>query len=202
MLAATELGMASAARLFVRQVAVSGGDDLVAELAADLGRDFPVLGCIATRWIGGDQGADPRPAGVLKAMNGLARMLVVGLETTWLDTLLPACRGLTVGLLRDDGLPTADFRRMLANYDGLAVGVELAELQRWAGRRSGLVCFVYGSDGHVVHVPAAWMRVSGADVRAQFATLVGWNILGSAMELYPRWLAETHQGDFSSLIDP
>lgn len=200
MLAAAELGMASAARLFVRRVAATGGDDLVAELAEGLGREFPVLGCIAARWLAGDRGDEPRTADVLAALRGLDRVLVVGLEATWLDALLPACRGVEVGLLRGDIAAAADFRRVLANYDGLAVGVDLGELQRWAGRRSGLLCFVYGSDGHVVHVPAAWMRVSGPDVRARFAALVGWNILGPAMELYPRWLAEAGVGDFSGLI--
>lgn len=180
-LASAELGPASAARLFVRE--------------------FPVLGCVAARWLAGDRGAAPDPGPLLAALKGLTRVLVVGLEADWLDVLLPACRDLEVGLLRGE-FAAADFRRALANYDGLAVAVELGDLQRWAGRRSGLLCFVYGSDGHVAHVPGTWMRVSGPDVRAQFAVLVGWNILGAAMELYPRWLAEAHLEDFSQLVDP
>ena len=202
LLAASELGMASAAHLFVRETAASGGDELVSAVGLGLGRDFPVLGCIAARWLAGER--DPRSAtdGVLEAVHGLTRLLVVGLETAWLDVLLPACRAIEVGLLIGDGGASADSRRVLANYEGLAVGVTLAELHRWSGRRSGLLCFVYGSDGHVVHVPGAWLRVSGPDVRTQFAALLGWNILGAAMELYPRWLAETAVSDFSAIIEP
>lgn len=202
LLAASELGMASTAHLFVREIAASGGDELVREAALGLGRDFPVLGCIATRWLAGERAPRPAPDGVLAATHGLARLLVVGLETAWLDVLLPACRGLEIGLLIGDGDSSADFRRVLANYEDLAVGVTLAELHRWSGRRSGLLCFVYGSDGHVVRVPGAWLRVSGPDVRTQFAALLGWNILGAAMELYPRWLAETAASDFSTIVEP
>ncbi|MBZ5715721.1 hypothetical protein [Nannocystis pusilla] len=202
LLAAGELGMASAAHLFVREVAASGGDKLVRAALDELGQDFPVLGCIAARWLAGARGPAPTAEGVLVALHGLTRLLVVGLETTWLDVLLPACRGVEVGILTDDLGPTTDLRRVLANYEGLAVGVRLGELHRWSGRRSGLLCFVYGSDGHVVHVPGAWLRVSGPDVRTQFAALVGWNILGGAMELYPRWLAETQAPDFSTVVHP
>lgn len=201
LMAASELGMASAAHLFVREIAASGGDELVRRAADSLGHEFPVLGCVAEAWLAGERELRPDPARVLAAVRGLARLLVVGGETAWLDVLLPACGGIEVGLLRDDIGPAADFRRVLANYDGLAVGVELAALQRWSGRRSGLLCFVYGSDGHVVHVPGAWLRVSGPDVRTQFAALVGWNILGGAMTLYPRWLAETLVADFSVVVE-
>src|SRR5690606_24819392 len=130
------------------------------------------------------------------------RLLVVGLEATWLDALLPRLRGVEVGLLRPDTGLTADFGRVLANYDGLAVGVELADLHLWSGRRSGLLTFVYGSDGHIAHVPAAWQRVSGPDVRTEFAALVGWNILGSPMELSPPWLAGTSVRDVSGVVGP
>lgn len=199
-LAASELGMASAAHLFTAEFAASGGRELVQAAAEGLGREYPVLGTIAGRWLAGARPPAPDPTALLAAASGLTRLLVVGLESAWLDVLLPACRGRTVGLLLDD-TAAVDVRRVLANYDGLAEGVTLAELHAWSGRRSGLVCFVYGSDGHVVHVPAAWLRVSGPDVRTQFAALVGWNILGAAMDLYPRWLAETQVSDFSTVVD-
>jgi hypothetical protein len=193
--------MASAAHLFVDEIAASGGRELVQAAASGLGREFPILGTIAARRLAGEGAAIPDPTALLAAVRGLTRLLVVGLETAWLDVLLPACRGLAVGLLLADPSAGADVRRVLANYDGLAVGVTLAELHRWSGRRSGLLCFVYGSDGHVVHVPGTWLRVSGPDVRTQFAALVGWNILGAAMDLYPRWLAETQVSDFSAIVD-
>lgn len=200
--AASELGMATAAHLIVREIAASGGDALVAAARDGFGRDFPVFHSVASRWLAGERALAPRPGPVLEATAGLSRLLVVGLEATWLDALLPALRGVEVGLLRDEAAVSGDFRRVLANYEGLAVGVELADLHRWSGRRSGLMTFVYGSDGHVAHVATTWLRVSGPDVRTEFAALVGWNILGGAMDVYPRWLAETGVGDFSQLVGP
>lgn len=200
--AASELGMASAARLFLEAIAREGGAGLVAVARDAFGRDFPVFHCLASHWLATGRGPEPRSEPVLAALGGLSRLLVVGLEADWLDALLPRLAGVEVGLLREDLGVAADFRRVLANYEGLAVGVELVELQRWAGRRSGLLVFVYGSDGHVAHVPGTWLRVSGPDVRTQFSALVGWNILGAPMDVYPRWLAETGVGDFSRLVGP
>lgn len=200
--AAAELGMASAARLFVREFARSGGPELVAAARDVFGREFPVFHVVATRWLAEPTDAPPRLAALLAAVENLSRLLVVGIEATLLDALLPQLRGVEVGLVRDGHALGGDFARVLANYDGFAVGVELADLQRWSGRRSGLMTFVYGSDGHVVHVPATWLRVSGPDVRTQFAAVLGWNILGEPMEVYPRWLAETSAADFSRVLGP
>lgn len=200
--AASELGMATAAHLIVGEIWRAGGERLVAAARDGFGRDFPVLHSVAARWLAGERAPAPAPAPVLDAVAGLSRLLVVGIETAWLDALLPALAGVEVGLLRDEAALSGEFRRVLANYEGLAVGVDLADLHRWSGRRSGLLTFVYGSDGHVAHVPTTWLRVSGPDVRTEFAALVGWNILGGAMEVYPRWLAETGVGDFSRLVGP
>lgn len=195
--AAYELGMASAARLFTRELAAEGGAELVAAARDVLGREFPVWHCVASLWLADARGVEPRPAEIEPALAGIRKLLVVGLEADWLDVLLPRLERTEVGLLLDR---VGDARRVLANYEGLAVGVELGDLHRWSGRHSGLLTFVYGSDLHVAHVPGVWLRVSGPDVRAQFSALVGWDILGAPMELYPRWLAETGAGDFSALV--
>jgi hypothetical protein len=200
--AASELGMASAARLFLREIAAAGGPPLVAAARDAFGREYPVFHCLATHWLASQRVTAPQTEAMQDAVSGLARLLVVGLEVDWLDALLPRLAGVEVGLLREDLGVAADFRRILANYGGRVVDVELADLQRWAGRRSGLMAFVYGSDGHVAHVPGVWLRVSGPDVRTQFSALIGWNILGGRMEVYPRWLAETSVGDFSRLVGP
>lgn len=200
--AAPELGMASTARLFLRELARDGGAAAVLAARDAFGREFPVFHSVASRWLREPGLPSPPVEAARDALGGLSRVLVVGLEVDWLDRLLPRLGGVEVGLLREDLGIAADFRRVLANYDGHAVGVELAELQRWAGRRSGLLVFVYGSDGHVAHVPGGWLRVSGPDVRTQFSALVGWNILGERMEVYPRWLAETDVRDFSRLVGP
>jgi hypothetical protein len=200
--AAAELGMASTARLYARELLGSGGPGLLAAARDVLGREFPVFDCIAGRRLDGADDVAPRAEPVLAAVAGLSRLLVVGLEVDWLDELLPRLGGVDVGLLREEGTSASSFRRVLANYEGRAVGVELADLYRWSGRRSGVLTFVYGSDGHAVHVPGAWLRVSGPDVRTTFAALIGWNILGRAMDVYPRWLAETDVADFSRLVGP
>lgn len=202
LVASSELGMASTARLFLRELAREGGPRVVLAARDAFGRSFPVFHCLATQWLRDMRVLTPRVDPVRGALAGLARVLVVGLEVDWLDVLLPRLSGVEVGLMREETSVTADFRRVLANYDGLAVAVELAELHRWAGRRSGLLVFVYGSDGHVAHVPASWLRVAGPDVRTQFSALIGWNILGEPMEVYPRWLAETGVGDFSQIVGP
>ncbi|WP_437874533.1 hypothetical protein [Sorangium sp. So ce513] len=199
---ASELGMRSAARLFVRELMEAGGAPLVREARDALGREFPVLDFIAEQRLSGGEEAPIDPQGVLDALRGVTRLLVVGLEADGLDALAPRLPGVEVGLVTDAGGLDPDFRRVLANYDGLMVPVGLSELQRWAGRRSALLTFVYGTDGHAAHVSPSWLRVSGPDVRTQFRSLIGWDILGRPMTVYPRWMVETSAGDFSRLVGP
>lgn len=199
LMAATELGMCSAARLFVRELAAAGGDGLVAEARDQLGRAFPVLDFVAGRALAGEPEPPLDPAPVLRALAGIARLLVVGVEADFLDALVPRLAGVEIGLLAETGPAQADLRRVLANYGGRVRAVTLDDFQRWAGRRSALLTFVYGSDGHVAHVQGAWLRVSGPDVRTQFRSLIGWDILGRPLDVYPRWLVETHRDDFSDL---
>lgn len=198
-MAAAELGMCSAARLFVRELAAEGGPPLVAEARDLLGRAYPVLDFVAACAIEGapETPADPGP--VLSALAGITRLLVVGIEADFLDALEPRLEGVEIGLLAEVGGLAADLRRVLANYGGRVRAVGLDDFQSWAGRRSALLTFVYGTDGHVAHVQGAWLRVSGPDVRTQFRSLVGWDILGRPLDVYPRWLVETHREDFSEL---
>ncbi|KYG08085.1 hypothetical protein BE21_02140 [Sorangium cellulosum] len=199
---AGELGMRSAARLFLRELMAAGGAPLVREARDQLGREFPVLDFIAEQWLAGRAEAPLDPAGVLEALRGVTRLLVVGLEADGLDALAPRLTGVEAGLVTDGGGLDPDFRRVLANYDGLMTPVELSELHRWAGRRSALLTFVYGTDGHAAHVSPSWLRVSGPDVRTQFRSLIGWDILGRPMTVYPRWMVETSPADFSCLVRP
>ncbi|WP_437595750.1 hypothetical protein WMF28_24550 [Sorangium sp. So ce590] len=199
---AAELGMRSAARLFLRELMGAGGAPLVGEARDQLGREFPVLDFVAEQWLSGGAEAPLDPAGVLDALRGVNRLLVVGLEADGLDALVPRLSGVEAGLVTDAGGLDPDFRRVLANYDGLMEPVGLSELHRWAGRRSALLTFVYGTDGHAAHVSPSWLRVSGPDVRTQFRSLIGWDILGRPMTVYPRWMVETSAGDFSCLVGP
>jgi len=199
---AAELGMCSAARLFVRELAAAGGDALVREARDRLGRDYPVLDFVAARALDGDADPPIDPGPVRGALGGIARLLVVGLEAFFLDALVEALPEVEIGLIADSGETELDLRRVLANYRGRVEGVALGDIHRWAGRRSALLTFVYGADAHVVYVNAAWLRVSGPDVRSAFRSLVGWDIFGRPMLVYPRWLVETARSDLSRVVGP
>lgn len=197
LMAAGELGMASAARLFVRELARLGGDNLVAEAGDALGREYPVFDFVAHRWLEGDRAARLDPSSVRQALEGITRLVVVGLETDALDVLVGSLSGVEIGLIVEPFGVAPDLRRVLANFGGALRTVDLEEFRRWAGKRSSLLTFVYGTDSHTAHVATTWLRVSGPDVRAQFRSLVGWDVLGEPMRLYPRWLVETSCEDFS-----
>ncbi len=201
-MAAAELGMCAAARLFVRELAAAGGDDLVREACDRLGRAYPVIDFVAARHLAGEGELPVDAAPVREALSGVARVLVVGVETDHLDALVPLLPEATLGLVLDAGGLDPDFHRVLANYGGRVEGVALGDVARWSGRRSALVTFVYGHRGATIHVSSAWLRVSGPDVRAQFRSLVGWDVFGSPMRLYPRWLVSASLDDLSVLVGP
>lgn len=199
LMAAGELGMASAARLFVREMAGLGGAELVAEARDALGREYPVFDFVAHRFLEGD--GEPRldPTELRRALAGITRLVVVGLETDALDVLVSTFSDVEMGLVAEPFGVLPDMRRVLANFGGALRSVDLTDFRRWAGKRSALLTFVYGTDGHAAHVATTWLRVSGPDVRSQFRSLVGWDVLGEPMRLYPRWLVETSCEDFSDI---
>ncbi len=197
--AAAELGMCGASRLFVRELSAAGGDELVRAARERLGRVYPVLDQVSAQRLAGVEPAPPDPARLLPVLEGVTRLLVVGLEAEHLDALVPRLAGVELGLLTAGELP-ADWSRILANLGGRVAPVSLTELGGWAGRRSALLTFVYGADEHVAHVPLSWLRVAGPDVRTQYRTLLGWDVLGSPMYVYPRWLAEAARSDFSAIV--
>lgn len=197
-----ELGHCSAGWLFVREVALEGGAASVEGLRDGLGRAFPVLDAVARRWLEGATAPLVEVEPLLAACAGASRVLVVGVEATQLDALVPRLPpDVRVGLLQEGALD-ADWERVLANLGGRVEGVALAGLQRWAGARSVLVTFGYGVLGGRVHVNPAWVRVSGPDVRTQFRSLVAWDVLGAPMFVYPRWLASAPVEDFSLVVTP
>jgi hypothetical protein len=199
---AAELGMCSAARLFARELAEAGGDDLLAEARDRLGREYPVFDFVAQRALDGEAEMPIDPAPVKDALQGIARLLVVGLEAFYLDALVEAWGDVEVGLIADGAGAELDLRRVLANYGGRVEGVSLADIHRWAGRRSALLTYVYGADAHVAYVNASWLRVSGPDVRTSFRSVVGWDIFGRPMLVYPRWLVETARETLSHVVGP
>lgn len=200
--AAAELGMASAARLFVREVAAAAGVQGVAELRDRLGREYPVLDLVAGRLLAGaiDPGLDVDAA--LAALAGARRLVVVGVEADALDALLPRLHGVEVGLCTEGRSLMPEWRRVLANFDGQVQAIGLADVALWAGGRSAILTFVYGGDGHVLHVSPQWLRISGPDVRTSFRSLIAWDVLGGAPEVYPRWSAAVDRTSFSEVIGP
>lgn len=188
-LAAAELGLASAAWLFVEEVAAAEGAPGVAALREELGPAWPVLDAICASWSAGARAPLVDAAEVLPRLADAPRIVVVGLETTWLDALLAALPAATkVGLVRHLELAPS-WERVLSNWAGRVELLELATFQSWAGPRSALLTFVYAarSDRGPFGLPT-WLRVAGPDVRTQFRTLLGWDVLRAPFERYPRWL--------------
>jgi hypothetical protein len=195
--AAGELGMCSAAWLFVREVAAEGGDPLVRELRDRLGRAFPVLDTVCSVWASGRTAPQVDPAGVLLACAGATRVVVVGIESAFLDQLVPRLEGVRLALLCHSAFHV-DWDRALANYEGLEP-VNLDSFQGWAGPKSALLTFAYGVARASAHILPAWLRVVGEDVRTQFRSLIAWDVLGAQMYVYPRWLVEVPASSFTHI---
>lgn len=196
--AAAELGMCSAAWLFVHEIAAAGGETAIADARDQLGRDFPVLEAVCGVYLAGRHQPVIDPAPVIAACRGARRVLVVGVESLFLDALVPALDA-ELGLLTYGELAT-DWDRVLANYHGRVVPCALTEFQRFAGSAGALVTFLYGARADVAHVNPAWLRVIAGDVRTQFRTLVGWDVLGAEMYVYPRWQVQAPLADFSDVV--
>jgi hypothetical protein len=197
---AGELGMASAAWLFVRAVARCTGDPGVASLAEGVGADFPVLDAVGRSWLGGlrEPTLDPRRA--LEAVGKATRLVVVGVEASYLDALVqqldPAVK---VAMLAHSQFPV-DWDRTLDNYGGRVERVDLDTFQNWAGGKSALLTFAYGREDSRTAVAPLWLRACGADVRSQFRALVAWNVLEAPLQLYPRWLVEVEADTFTHFV--
>jgi hypothetical protein len=197
--AVSELGVLTAARLFVREVAEEGGAALVEELATTLGLEYAVLEAVARQWLAGARRAEADASAALAACTGASQLVIVGLEADCLDALVPKLQDTRAVLVRTPGVAT-DYERLTAGYGGRLETAELGALQRFAGRKSTLLTFLYGTRGDATWVDPLWMRVNGADVRTQFRALIGWEVLGAPMDLYPRWLVETTAAEFSHLV--
>lgn len=196
--AAGELGMCSAAWVFASTIGDVGGAAMVAEARDQLGREFPVFDAVCARYLAGERRPHVDPAPVRAALAGVERVLVVGIETRFLDALV-AQLPCEIGLLTYGELEV-DWRRVLANYRGRVAPCELSAFQRYAGSRGALLTFLYGARAAVAHVDPAWLRVVAGDVRTQFRELIGWEVLGGEMFVYPRWLVQAPLADFSQVI--
>ncbi len=201
--AAQELGMWSASTLFARELVAHGGLASLDAARDLLRRDFPVFDAVAGRWL--DVGGSPAPFNFEEAARGLdgtVRVVVVGYDADPLDGLVAALpASVRVGVVMSVGELCGDVARALAPYGDRVAHVPLAEMPRWAGRRSGLVTFVYGvSSGATAYASLAWLRALGPDVRTQFRSLVGVDLLGEAPGVHPRWVVPASIDDFSDLV--
>lgn len=200
LVAATELGMFSAARLYAMEIARARGTEGVAHARDELGRDYPVFDAVATRWLssGDVPMVDERP--LVEELGDATRVLIAGTEADAFDPLIPALSHARIGFLVGGGGLEPDAARFAANFGGRLEIVPLTEWTRWAGSKSALVTIVYGTEDDVAFVPQAHLRLVGPDVRTSFRSLIGWDILGARPRLHPRFLAETRLRDFSALI--
>jgi hypothetical protein len=196
--AAGELGMCSAAWLFCREVASVAGDAGVSALRDQLGRTFPVLDAVAAHWLCGARGPNLDPTAALATCARAERVVVVGIESAFLDALVPAL-GVPAALLRRSAFEV-DWERVISNYQGQLELVDLDSFQGWAGPKSVLLTFAYGVHGERTHVLPSWMRATGEDVRTQFRSLVAWDVLRTSMYVYPRWLVEAPTDHFTHLV--
>jgi hypothetical protein len=197
---AGELGQSTSAWLFVRAVARCAGDRGVEALADAAGAQFTVLDAVARGWLAGvrQQLVDPRP--VLDAIGSATRLVVVGVEATFLDALVARINpAVKIAMIAHSPFPV-DWDRVLDNYGGRVERVDLDTFQHWAGGKSALLTFAYGREDARTVVPPLWLRACGADVRAQFRALIGWNVLESPMLLYPRWLVEIDVDSFTHFV--
>lgn len=197
-LAAGELGMCDAAWRFADEVEAEGGPGLLEAVRDVLGTSFPVLDAVFLRRLE-SQRPTVETRAVLAACEGLKRLVVVGLEARWLDALIGALPEVELAVLPSAAL-VADAARVAANLPSRVELIGLDRFQRLAGPRSGLLTFVYGVASSSAFVLPEWVRCQGADVRAQFRSFIGWNLLGSPPEVYPRWLVETSSDVFTHLV--
>ena len=201
-LAAGELGIASAAWLFVEQTAQDQGESGVAALRDQLGREWSVLDAACAGWLRGArrESLQPATAQVAARLQGATRLLLVGHEADAVDALLPLLpHSVRVGLLCH-GDPHISWPRVLANHGGRVHALGLDDFQSWAGPRSALLTFVYGQPGVQAFVQPLWLRVGGADVRLQFAQLLGWRVMPLPLEVYPRWLVAAEADSLTELL--
>lgn len=197
--AAGELGMLTTSRMVVDEVHAESGAAGVAELRATLGRSYAVLDAVASARLADEPVPRPDPRPVVAALAGATSLLVVGPEADALDGLVPALGGLRIGLLASSELEV-DWARCAASYGPSAEVVPAADWARWAGRRAALLTFLYGRRAATTFVVPAWLRMNGPDVRTVFRTVLGWDVLVRAPDVYPRWLAETSVRDFTTVV--
>lgn len=193
--------MATAAWLFVSQTAEVEHEAGVLALRDAMGRDWSVLDAVCAAWLAGARAGQPVVDGITRALHGLERLVLVGYEAVAVDALLAdLAPDVRVGLLPGD-VPRSSVERLLENHAGRLELLDLERFQGWAGPRSSLLGFMYGSAAmHQFFVPPVWLRAAGPDVRLQFRDLLGWRFMDLPLMVYPRRLSATNAQSFTRLL--
>jgi len=165
-LAAQELGMLSASRLFLRELSDHGGNDVVRDARDDLGAEYPVFDHAAARWLDGASRESIDAAPVIEALQGIQWLLVVGLEADHLDVLIEQLGDIEIGILRHSVGNPRDWRRVLANFRGRVSEVRLGDIHLWAGGKSAVLTDILGRPMDVY--PRWFLEADAAD----FTTIV------------------------------
>ncbi|MBL9018469.1 MAG: hypothetical protein JNL83_30055 [Myxococcales bacterium] len=199
-LAAGELGHCSAAWLFVNETERGGGREALAVLRDELGRTYPVLDAVIASRL---EGATGPPVAetldeVVALCEGASHVVIVGIEARFMDALVPRLSA-RVHLLTQSVL-SPDWDRVASNYPGRLDLIGLQDFQRYAGSRSVLVTYAYGTSPSSTYVVPAWLRAAGNHGRTQFRALIGWGALARPFGVYPRWLVETSHDSFTHLV--
>jgi hypothetical protein len=192
-MAAAELGFATASRVFLEQ---AEGPDATARLEAELASVFPVFGSVLDQRRAAPL-PPPRVQSLAPLFSRVSRLVVVGLEAAWMDALTEL--DLEIGWIPPEH-PEGDEERVLRNWGGRVQKV--TTLSRWAGEESALLTFSYGRLGQRLAVRPAWLRVYGPDVRAWFRHLIAWDVIGTPLQRYPRWMVGVPRTDFTVEVLP
>jgi hypothetical protein len=189
---AGELGVWSAARLFVNAAWAAGGSAAVTALDGDLGDRYPVVDDVARRVVTQQAPlASPAVDAVLERCAGLRHLVVVGVESELLGPLVDRLPdAVNVVALFDATFPI-DEARVRASWTPRVRLVDLGSFQQAAGARSAMLTSVYSADAYRAVVSPVWVRAHSPDIRLLFRRLIGVNLVGARMASYPRWLAET-----------
>ena len=126
--------------------------------------------------------------------------LGVGLDAAFADALVDGIGDRAKVAIVAHSMFDVNWDRVLDNFGGRVERVDLDSFQRWGGAKSALVTFAYGREGARTAVDPLWHRALGPDVRAQFRSLVAWDILGVPLQLYPRWLTEADAESFTHFV--
>jgi hypothetical protein len=195
---AGELGQVSASWLFLREFS-RGWPEGPRAMREALGRSFPVADAVCAQAEEGRAGPRVELPAISQALAGCSATVLIGYEADFVDALVAGLPQMRFALLTQSSFQV-DYERVLANHRGRVVPLEPSRFQSWAGARSALLTFLYGTQGGITHVVPEWLRASGPDTRTQFRSLLGWEALQGPLHVFPRWLEQVELSEFTQVL--